>query len=207
MLYDSSKVSDNDDTLLNRDGIITVELKGDNLTQLLTYWENTLLDINETPSDSMLEGLLRKQLDKSKQLKNAISLCWQDITQRGEEKSYDKLLTILRSHIDRKRLDRNKASLDRGRHATPAAKPGTGKGTCHQWNEKGQCSRGANCPWAESHTKERAKSLAEEAKATAKARSEDAPLRELGLSLLLESQPVEPRLRARKTKSPARTTS
>ena len=106
----------------------------------------------------MLEGLLRKQLEKSEQLKNVISFYWQDITQGGEEKSYEKLLTILRTHIDRKRLDRNKASLDKGRHATPGvAKPKPSKGTCHQWSEKGQCSSGADCPWVDSHTKERSK--------------------------------------------------
>ena len=106
----------------------------------------------------MLEGLLRNQLEKSEQLKNAMSLYWQDITQRGEEKSYEKLLTILRTHIDRKRLDRNKASLGKGPSAAAAAGNKTsGKGTCHQWDEKGKCSRGDTCPWVNAHTKERAR--------------------------------------------------
>ena len=105
MLYDFFKVSTNDGVLLDWEEILQVQLKGDNLSQFLTDWETTLLNIQEPPTDSMLEGLLRNQLEKSEQLKNSMSLYWQDITQRGEEKSHDKILTILRTHIDRKRLD------------------------------------------------------------------------------------------------------
>ena len=91
MLYDYFKVSTNDGVLLDWEAILQVNLKGDNLSQFLTDWETTLLNIQEPPTDSMLEGLLRNQLEKSEQLKNSMSLYWQDITQRGGEKSYEKL--------------------------------------------------------------------------------------------------------------------
>ena len=80
MLYDLFKVSENDGTLLDWD-----DIKGDNLTQVLTDWENTFLNISEIPSDSMLECLLRKQLEKSEQLKNAISLTGKHHSERGGE--------------------------------------------------------------------------------------------------------------------------
>ena len=85
MPYDFFKVSTNDGTLLDWEEILQVHLKGDNLSQFLSVWETTLLSIQEPPTDSMLEGVLRNQLEKSEQLKNAMSLYWQDITQRGEE--------------------------------------------------------------------------------------------------------------------------
>ena len=103
-----------------------------------------MLEIKEIPSRTMLESLLRKQLEKSEQLKNTMSLYWQDVNQRNEPTSHENLMCILRTHIDKKRLDKNKASLGRGRSATPAKVPG-GKGTCHQWDEKGACSRGDKC--------------------------------------------------------------
>ena len=53
---------------------LNVELKGDNLAQFLTDWEQTMLSINEIPTESMLESLLRKQRDKSEQLGNAMAL-------------------------------------------------------------------------------------------------------------------------------------
>ena len=90
MLYDYFKTSTHDGVMLDWESILRVHLKGDNLSQFLTDWETTLLNIQDPPTDSMLEGLLRTQLDQSEQLKNAMSLYWQDITQRGEEKSYEK---------------------------------------------------------------------------------------------------------------------
>ena len=73
MLYDYFKVSSNDGTLLDWNEILNVELKGDNLAQFQTDWEQTMLSINEIPTESMLESLLRKQLDKSEQLGNAMA--------------------------------------------------------------------------------------------------------------------------------------
>ena len=71
MLYDYFKVSTNDGVLLDWEAILRVLLKGDNLSQFLTDWETTLLNIQDCPPDTMLEGLLRTQLDQSEQLKNA----------------------------------------------------------------------------------------------------------------------------------------
>ena len=82
MLYDLFKVSTNEGTLLDWEEILQVHLKGDNISQFLTDCETTLLNIQEPPTDSMLEGLLRNQLERSEQLKNSMSIYWQDITQR-----------------------------------------------------------------------------------------------------------------------------
>ena len=80
-----------------------------------------------------------------------MSLYWRDATQRSESKSYEKLMIVLKLHLDSKRLERNKLALDRGRQRiTPA--PKSGKGKCHQWEQHGKCYRGADCSWVGSHT-------------------------------------------------------
>ena len=76
--------------MLDWDELLSIELKGDNIEQFLSDWESTLLGISGLPDAKFLETLFRRQLDKSEQLKNAMSLYWQDITQGGESKFYDK---------------------------------------------------------------------------------------------------------------------
>ena len=95
-----------------------------------------------------------------------MELYWQDITQRGEEKSYEKLKNMLRNHLERKRLDRNKDAWDKdhktggggnralaGREAAPSNGPK--RGDCRQWAKDGKCSRGDSCPWKGSHTEDK----------------------------------------------------
>ena len=66
------------------------------------------LVVRELPDGKNLETIYRKQLDKSDQLKTAMTLYWQDISQRGEQTSYQKLKNMVRNHLERKRLDKNK---------------------------------------------------------------------------------------------------
>lgn len=113
-------------------------------------WESTILNIAELPDEIFIETIFRKQLDRSDQLKNAMSLYWLDITQKGESKSYEKLKSIVRLHLDKRKLERNKHALDRNhskQHLTPAGSSGGGslgprKGDCRQWAKEGTFSRG-----------------------------------------------------------------
>ena len=45
----------------------------------------------------MLESVLRKQPENAAQLKNTMSLYWQHVNQRGEPKSDEKLMGILKN--------------------------------------------------------------------------------------------------------------
>ena len=109
MLYANFKITDHEGTLLDWDELTHVKLHGDNLVQFLADWETTLLNIKPdvVPNDDMLENLFKKQLVQSDQLSQALALYDQDVTQRNEPKSYQKLLGILNNHIDEKRLERN----------------------------------------------------------------------------------------------------
>ena len=93
--------------------LLGVELRGDNLQQFENDWNATCLNVREFQNARFLEPFFRKQLETSEQLKNAMSLYWQDITQRGEEKSYTKLKDILRYHLERKLLDKSKNAWTR----------------------------------------------------------------------------------------------
>ena len=77
--------------MLAWDELLSVDLRGDNLQQFENDWNNTCLNVRELPDEMFLESLFREQLDKSEQLKNAMALYRQDVTQRGEEKTYQKL--------------------------------------------------------------------------------------------------------------------
>ena len=97
-----------------------------------------------------------------------MTLYWQDITQRGEPKSYETLNNMVRAHLERKRLDKNKDAWDKhhakggggnkaavaGREATPSNGPK--RGDCRHWAKEGKCSRGDKCPWKNSHTDDKA---------------------------------------------------
>ena len=66
--------------------LLSVDLRGGNLQQFENGWNNTILNVRELPDEIFSETLYRKQLGKSEQLKHAIALYQQDITQRGEKK-------------------------------------------------------------------------------------------------------------------------
>ena len=70
--------------------LLSVHLRGGNLQQFENDWNNTILNIRELPDEVFLETLFRKQLDKSEQLKNAMALYQQEVTQRGEKKELPK---------------------------------------------------------------------------------------------------------------------
>ena len=167
MIYKYFKLSEEDGAMLEWDELLSVHLRGGNLQQFENDWNNTILNIRELPDEIFLETLYRKQLDKSEQLKNAMALYQQDITQRGEKQSYQKLKDILRYHLEKKLLDRNKNAWnhndgkgfvgkkqDGANNDGPPA-DGLKRGDCRQWRNEGKCSRGNQCPWRGSHTQDK----------------------------------------------------
>ena len=92
----------------------------------------------------------------------------QDYTQRGEKKSYQKLKDILRLHLEKKLLDKNKSAWSNnidgkayaggkkdGGNNDSQPSDGARRGDCRQWRNEGKCSRGNLCPWKHSHTPEK----------------------------------------------------
>ena len=102
MIAQNFKLNDTEASFLEWDELVSVTLKGDNLVQFQNDWESTCLSVRDLPDERFLESLYRKQLEKSVQLQNAMALYWQDITLRGEHKTYQKLKTIVYKHIEHK---------------------------------------------------------------------------------------------------------
>ena len=147
MMYKHFKISEVDGAILEWEEVLHVELRGDNFQQFENEWGSMCLNIRELPDEKLLENIYRKQLDKSGQLKKAMPLYWQDITQRGEQKSYEKLKHMVRNHLETKRLDKNKGAWAKdnakdgpANKAAPgnaagdrAPSYGTKKGDCRRW--------------------------------------------------------------------------
>ena len=97
-----------------------------------TIWELVLNGVKEVPSEEILESLVRRQLAKSTQLTMMMELYNQDVTQRGEPRSYQKLITMTKRILNQQRLERNPNEITgRGgirdrRSVTPATGSGDG---------------------------------------------------------------------------------
>ena len=88
------------------------ELKGDNLRALLNEWEICLVGMRKVPDDEMLESLFSKQLKFSKQFEQTMLLYQLGITQNGESRSYEKLVSMARSHLEERRRKKVRDAKD-----------------------------------------------------------------------------------------------
>jgi len=92
MLYHSYRVTDVEGGLLDFTDLLAVTLKGDNVRGFINDWELRLSGLRTMPAPNIMESLFRKQLDTSHQLENTMELYTLDITQRGEQRSYEQLM-------------------------------------------------------------------------------------------------------------------
>ena len=109
------------------------------------------MGLKELPSESILESLFRRQCEKDDGLKEMLALYNQDVTQRGEPRSYSKLKTMVETHLEQKRRAKNRDDM---RPTSRRASPATGdrgrkpkQGECRTWVKTGSCPRGEDCPW------------------------------------------------------------
>ena len=110
-VFHNFRTTDIDGAMLEWDEIINIELHGDNLSQFLTDWDATCLNINQLPDENFLETMFRKQIEKSVQLRGQMALYWQEVTQKGVKKSYEGLRRIVDLYLEELHLKRNRAAL------------------------------------------------------------------------------------------------
>jgi hypothetical protein len=150
MIFEHFRITETEGAILEFEDLIAIELRGDNIKQFLNDWESCLINLKAVPPPEILESLFRKQLERSDCLKNVMSLYNLDITHNGKERSYERLLSMIRSQIEDNRRRRNRDEMShRGKgRANPAtsADPKKKQGDCHQFMNNGICSR-ENCPW------------------------------------------------------------
>jgi len=169
MIYQHYKVSETEGALLCFEDLLHVSLKGDNVRAFVNEWEAVIIALKVVPEENIMESLFRRQLEAIMQLKETIALYSLGVTQKGEERSYQCLMSMTKIHLEKRRLDKHREDLDskrrrsyasaakgerkgggkgggkRGRSPTPKARTGD----CRQFlNNEGKCSRGDGCPWS-----------------------------------------------------------
>ena len=90
--------------------LLAVELKGENIRALVTDWEMCLAGMKDchVPAPAVMESHFRRQLEKSEALRETLALYNLDITQEGASPSYDTLMSMVKSHLEFKRRQRNR---------------------------------------------------------------------------------------------------
>ena len=150
--------------------------------------------MSKIPFDDFLESLYKLRIRDSEQLRTVLganqnrigNMYDMEIHQKISVHHYQKLKTMVKRSIDRRRRLRN-FDASHGRIETGAVvqnRKGSvgvegGKGVCYQWKEKGQCSKGDQCSFRhESNDRER--------KPTPKAATLSEPLSTRGRSMSRE---------------------
>ena len=104
-IFQEYRIRAEDGALLDFEDLMKVELKGDNLVAFENEWDMTLGGMAEIPAENILELLYKRNLDKSQQLKETMSLYQMKITQEGGEKSYTRLREMVAAHLAKRKLD------------------------------------------------------------------------------------------------------
>ena len=131
------------DTVLDYADLFSVTLHDDNIQELAARWDEVLLSMSKIPSDDIL------RIRESAQLKTVLELNEMEIHQKIWMHNFQKLKTMVKRSIYQKLRSRN-FDARHGRIETGAVVKNRkgmsgvegGKGTCFQWKEKGQCSKG-----------------------------------------------------------------
>ena len=131
----------------------------DNVQEFDTRWDEVLLSTSKMSSDDVLENLYKLRIRESDELKTILKLYDMEIHQKIPVPNYQKLKTIVKISLDQKlrlrNVDARHGKIETG--AVVKSRKGSsgverGRGTCYQWKEKGQCSKGDKCSfWHESN--------------------------------------------------------
>ena len=145
MIYDDFRVTGAHDTVLDYAELFSVTVHDDNMQEFDTIWGEVLLSMSKIPSDDLWESLYNLRIRESAQLKTVLELYDMETHQKISVPNCQKLKTMVRKSTDQKLRFRN-FEAGHGRIESGAkSRKGLigvegGKGICHQWKEKGQCS-------------------------------------------------------------------
>ena len=143
--------------------LFSVQLRGENLKSFISNWDQVLAGIVQTPDESVLETLFYKQVKNCKAIQHDMNE-YHRADEATEKRNYSFLVSAVRRHLDRERLEANgdrvaKGLSGSGRPSAPAVEGKTGfipKGYCVAWN-KGGCSKD-NCTYKHETPKPRDRS-------------------------------------------------
>lgn len=152
IVFERFKLNEEHGYVLDFEDLFNLELKNNNTRAFLNDWEQVYIGLKEIPPESVLESLFRRQVEKTDDLKELLALYNQDVTQRGESRSYAKLKTMVENHLEQKRRSKNRDDMRPGRAKTLASAGGdlqrkSKQGECRTFVKTGNCPRGEDCPW------------------------------------------------------------
>ena len=132
--------------------LFSVQLRGENLKSFISNWDQVLAGIVQTPDESVLETLFYKQVKNCKAIQHDMNE-YHRADEGTEKRNYSFLVSAVRRHLDRERLEANRDRVAKGlsgsgRPSAPAVEGKTGfipKGYCVAW-KKGGCSKD-NCTY------------------------------------------------------------
>ena len=144
MIYDYFRVSGAHDTAVDYADFFSVDFHDDDIREFDTRWNEVLLWMSKISSDDISESLAQN--------KTVLELDDMEIHQKISMPNCQKLKTMVKRRKDQK-LRLRSFDARHGRIKTGAVvknRKGTsgvegGKGTCCQWKEKAQCSKGDRC--------------------------------------------------------------
>ena len=152
MIYVNFRVTDVHDTVLHYADFFSVIRHDDNIQEFDTRWDEVLLSMTKIPSDDVLESLYKLRMRESAQLKTVLELYDMEIHQKISMPNCQTLKTMVKRSIDQKlrlrNFDARHEKIETG--TVVKSRKGLsdvegGKGTCYQWQQKGQCSKGDQC--------------------------------------------------------------
>ena len=143
--------------------LFSVQLRGENLKSFISNWDQVLAGIVQTADESVLETLFYKQVKNCKAIQHDMNE-YHRADEGTEKRNYSFLVSAVRRHLDRERLEANRDRVAKGlsgagRPSAPAVEGKTGfipKGYCVAWN-KGGCSKD-NCTYKHETPKPRERS-------------------------------------------------
>ena len=103
----------------------------------------------DKPKNDLLGVLYMRQIRKSVQFENTLTLLNMEVTQKQIEKSYDIMHNMVDKHLEATKQNRNDGIHQNG-WGTPAPTLKTAPGDCRQYFSTGTCSRlqsSGECPY------------------------------------------------------------
>ena len=152
MMYDFFRIIGAHDTVLDYADVFSVTHRNGNVQEFDTRWNEVLLSVSKISSDDVLESLYNSRILESDRLKTVLELYEMEIHQKISMPNNQKLKTMVKRSVDQKlrlrKFDARHGRIETGavvKHLKGMSGDEGGKGTCYQWKEKGQCSKGDQC--------------------------------------------------------------
>ena len=158
IIRDWFKLDELEGGILDYEDLLHLRMHNQNLEGYIYKFESILAGLQREVDIELLENLLNKQLEFCQEFRATYDLYELGITQGGQKRSYERLMSMVRTHIKSKRKKQQRSDMHyRSQSVQPTMHGYAAQaGLCFSWAKWGNCPRGDNCPYRASHTQENA---------------------------------------------------